>query len=154
MDIQIKIENLDNIRKALTLAPVTVAKHVNTAIKQTFLIDIHNAKQQTTPVDTSNLIGNWEMKLSNLKGTYGPKAKYAYGVHEGTKPHPVGIKKIEGWAVRHGWDPYALQAHINRHGTKANPFLQKALDMSLPNINKRFETALKKAMQEIALNGE
>lgn len=150
MEIKIEIENLNEIRTALIQSPVIVAKYINKAIKQALMIDLWNAKQKTTPVDLSNLKGTWNSKFSNLYGELGPNAKYALPVHEGSRPHWVGIKHIEGWARRHGINPYALQKSIAKKGTKANPFLQEAINIAQPNINKRFNVALQSALNEIA----
>lgn len=150
MEIKIEIANINEIRSALAKSPIIVSRHTNIAIKKSLLVDLHNAKQQTTPVDTSNLIGTWDAKFSNLSGEYGPRSKYAYWVHIGSGPHWAPIKYLEGWAKRHGINPYALQKSIAKKGTKANPFLQKAVDKAQPNINRRFEVALRDSLNEIA----
>ena len=150
MEINIKIENINQVRSALIKSPEIVSKHVNTAIKQALTIDLFNAKQKTTPVDLSNLKETWDIKTSNLRGEMGPVAKYALPVHEGSRPHWTSVKNLEGWAKRHGWNPYALQRHIAKHGTKPHPFLKEAIDIAQPNINKRFNTALRNALSEIA----
>jgi len=150
MEIRIEIKNLDKVRAALLKSPEIVAKHVNIAIHQALDIDLWNAKQETTPVDTSNLIGTWEKKFSNLRGEMGPRSKYALPVHEGSRPHWTSVKNLKGWANRHGWNPYLLQRHIAKKGTKANPFLKNAIDIAQPSINKRFDTALSNSLKEIA----
>jgi hypothetical protein len=150
MEIKIEIKNLDKIRAALLKSPEIVARHVNIAIHQALNVDLWNAKQKTTPVDLSNLIGTWDVKFSNLRGEMGPRAKYALPVHEGSRPHWTSVKNLEGWAKRHGMNPYALQRSIAKKGTKANPFLKDAIDIAQPSINKRFDTALSNSLNEIA----
>jgi hypothetical protein len=138
MEIKIEIKNIDKVRAALLKSPEIVARHVNIAIHQALNVDLRNAKQKTTPVDLSNLIGTWDVKFSNLRGEMGPR------------PHWTSVKNLEGWAKRHGMNPYALQRSIAKKGTKANPFLKEAIDIAQPSINKRFDTALSNSLKEIA----
>ena len=70
----------------------------------------------------------------------GPKgAPYPLFVHEGTRPHFPPVDAITPWAERHGIPPFALALAIARHGTRANPWLQRTVDSlrsRLRNLNK------------------
>ncbi len=57
-------------------------------------------------------------------------------VHEGTRPHWAPIRALQGWAQRHGINPYALQRAIARRGTRPQPWLEEAVQTVRPNLRR------------------
>ena len=47
-------------------------------------------------------------------------------VWKGSRPHWTSVRNLEGWAYRHGINPYALQRSIAEKGTRPNPFVERA----------------------------
>lgn len=74
-------------------------------------------------------------------------APYPIFVHEGTKPHFPPIEAIRGWAERHGIPPGALAQSIAKKGTKANPWLDRAVKKVFPRLTNmsKLATNIKKS---------
>lgn len=61
-------------------------------------------------------------------------APYPVFVHEGTRPHWPPIEAIRPWAERHGIPPFVLARSIAEKGTRANPWLERTLNMIGPRL--------------------
>lgn len=61
-------------------------------------------------------------------------APYASFVNFGTRPHFPPVRAITPWAQAHGIEPWALAVHISRHGTKANPFIDRAFKRLITDL--------------------
>lgn len=83
----------------------------------------------------------------DTKGTVYLASKVAVYMHEGTRPHIIRprIKKALRWMV--GKDNEAFAKVVHHPGTKADPFLDNALDTCEPAIVKRFAEDLEKAVK-------
>lgn len=81
--IEVKITNLNEIRRAFSKAPQLTTKYVNAAI-QISLFKIETDSKRETPVDTGYLRSSHQTMFRDLYGELEPKAKYAIYVHEGT----------------------------------------------------------------------
>lgn len=90
-------------------------------------------------IDTANLFlsGSIEEEGKDIVITY--DAPYAQAVNDGTKPHNVSSKKLEGW-VRRKINPgseaevksiaFLISRKIRARGTVANPFMDKAIELA------------------------
>ncbi len=90
-------------------------------------------------IDTSNLFlsGSIEEEGDDIVITY--DAPYAQAVNDGTKPHGVDPKVLEGW-VRRKINPgsevevrkiaFLISRKIKERGTKPNPFMDKAIELA------------------------
>lgn len=75
------------------------------------------------------------IKNASLTGQIIVKVSYGIFVHEGTKPHIIRpkLKKMLAWRSGGGRGKGFIFAKIVNHpGTKANPFLSKAVDKERP----------------------
>lgn len=82
--VNVKIENLAEIKAAFGKAPTLMAKNLDRAIKaSTFLIE--RQSKINTPVRTGFLRASHKTSFSPLKGVLEPMANYAIYVHEGTR---------------------------------------------------------------------
>lgn len=123
MEIQVKIQNLNEVKAALIKSPQIVSKHINKAIKKSIL-EIRNESEDTVPVKTGYLKSSITlgMSFSNLRGQIRPTAKYAYWVEVLPYKHIVG------------------QSH----------WLQAGVDNANSKINENFKESLKDSLNEIA----
>jgi len=96
--------------------------------------EVEGASKKETPVDTGMLRGSIQTKVRTLQAIVEPRKKYAIFVHEGTRPHWPPIGAIEGWARRHGIEPFLVARAIARHGTKARPFMREGLEVARHKI--------------------
>ncbi len=153
--IEVKIKNIDQIRAAFLKAPAEMTKNLDVAIRKS-IMTLRADSVKNAPVDLANLRGSVYSIFSVLKGEIGFKAKYAAAVHDGTKPHPVsweGIQALEDWAKRKGMSPaagYAIAWKIRMKGSKANPFLKKAVDDDAGQLDAYFKAAVQDALNSIA----
>ena len=70
-------------------------------------------------------------------------------LEEGTRPHMPPVAAITPWAKDHDIDPWALAMIIKKEGTKAQPFIDRAMRDTEPLITPGIEAAV-----EAALSGE
>ncbi|MGE4517307.1 MAG: HK97 gp10 family phage protein [Arcobacteraceae bacterium] len=90
--------------------------------------EIANDAKDLAPYATGNLerdiqvfddnISNLEIEIGNSKLT-----PYARFVHDGTEPHEIRPKNKKALKT-----PFGVRKKVNHPGTKANPYLQKAVD--------------------------
>lgn len=144
--IVVKIQNARQIENAVKRYPELSSKYFKEAIERS-LIGIKREAMLKAPVDTGALRARWNMAVRFLRGVLSPVKKYAGAVEYGAKPHFVSVKKLKGWARRHGISPYAVQRSIAKKGTKAQPFLGPAVDEK--KINQEFSSALDKVLKKI-----
>lgn len=90
-------------------------------------------------IDTSNLFlsGSIEEEGDDIVILY--DAPYASALNDGTKPHFVNPKQLEGW-VRRKINPgsevevrsiaFLISRKIKERGTKPNPFMDKAIELA------------------------
>jgi len=121
--IHIKVDS-NEVKQALKIAPRSVIRGINTSLKRSAVYTQRTFKIKM-PVGATGLLRrsvkyHFDSKTSVM---IEPTAKHADYVEKGTKPHWVGIDKIERWAKQRGINPYALQRGIAKRGTKAHPFL-------------------------------
>ncbi len=84
------------------------------------------------------------LEVGLLQARISPQTTYAYGVHEGTKPHDIYPKDKKALA----WPGGAHPVHVVHHpGNKGNPFMTALLDASSGDITKHFEEAVAGALK-------
>jgi HK97 gp10 family phage protein len=83
-NVQIKITNIEEIRRAFNKAPALMTANLNLAIRKTVL-SIQSKSMINTPVDTGRLRSSTRSIFGNLKGEVGTNTKYDIFVHDGTK---------------------------------------------------------------------
>lgn len=150
MNVSVKIQNLKEVQAALKKSPKIVSKHINKAIDRSITRIMEEGKINSPSGFGHQLKTNWEKRVSTLRGETYPNVNYAIYVHEGTRPHWTSVKNLEGWARVKGVNPYAVQRSIAMKGTKANPFLRKAVDSVEGEINNIFKDRLSDALEEVA----
>ena len=109
-----------------------------------------------TPVDTDNLRGKIAGQTLRggsagtvIRGIVSDNAIYGEAVEKGSKPHFPPIAAIEGWAKRHGANPYLVARAISKRGTKARHMFRDGLAESKAGIFAIFMTRGKEFLQKI-----
>lgn len=99
--------------------------------------EIVSDAKNLAPYATGNLerdIQLWDDNISSLEIEVGNSklTPYAVFVHDGTKPHEIRPKNKKALKT-----PFGPRKKVNHPGTKANPYLQNAVDNydSKPALN-------------------
>jgi HK97 gp10 family phage protein len=85
---------------------------------------------------------------SNLETIIAPQDKYAVFVEKGTRPHFPPPKALEGWASRHGINPFAVTIAISRRGTKPHPFMKPAAEEAPGMLSTEVTNAIKNVLEK------
>ena len=129
-EIKLQVQGLDRFLSSLKKAPSVVIDVAHEVI-QRIGIQIQTLGRQEAPRDTGLLANQIQYaSLGLVKAEVISKAEHSYDVHEGQPRNTkiVDTKPLERWADRHGIDnSYLLIRHIERHGTRPNPFFERAL---------------------------
>ena len=141
-EITLEVEGLKELVAAFKKAPEIVGGELDGAIQQS-AVQIQRETMVNAPVDTGQLRSQIEYrKTGNAQAVVGSKAKHSLPVHEGSKPHYAPLKALEPWARRKGIPVGAVWYSIAKKGTKANPFMKKAVDSLSGQIDSNFTKAL------------
>lgn len=100
--------------------------------------ELRAAAMARTPVDTAHLQRSHATAVDDAAiprwGMVGTNVTYAVFVHEGTRPHFPPVAALDGWAKRHGVNPWAVAQAIARRGTRAQPWLRETWDQDADGI--------------------
>ena len=148
--ITLSVTGLRKLQKIAEQFPQVSEKYINLAISRS-LLRVFGAEKVEAPFGISGLLrDNWQITNGRFEGSLTSKTPYAIFVHEGTAPHMPPVDAITPWANKKGINPWALAMSIAKKGTKANPFLQRAVDSSEAGIESEFETAMQSTLTEVA----
>ena len=116
-------------------------------MQQLMLTDAHREVQDKAPRQTGNLKDAIQWKMGTTSGqvfanTF--KAKYAYWVIDGTRPHIITPKNKKALYWKGAEHPWAL---VHHPGTKPNPFFDKAVPQIERDIENRI-SAFEKWLDE------
>jgi len=104
---------------------------------------------QETPTDQGRLRNDFHTEFKKSWGRLFNPTNYAIYVHEWTRPHYAPLDKITGWALRHSMKPWALRLSIARKGTKANPFMDRAVEEWDKEVDEIFSKEIDKFFYDI-----
>ena len=148
--IKIEIKNFDKLIEMVERTPEISERHVNSAINKSLVRIFAEEKRQAPFGVTARLRDDWELKVGRFEGFLKSRTPYAMGVHEGTPPHYVSPSELKSWAEKRGLNPYAVAHSIAKKGTMANPFFQRAVDLTEDSVNKEFDFALDAIVKEMS----
>lgn len=149
-NVTVTVQGLDKLVALGEKYPAVSEKYINMAINRS-LVRILGEEKQQAPVSTGNLRDNWRLDMGRFTGTLASNAPYAAAVHEGSAPHMPPVNALTAWAGKHGIDPWVLAKSIAKNGTKANPFLKRAVELQAQNINGEFQTALDSILRDLTV---
>jgi len=154
--IKVEIKGIKEFKAALKKSPRIAKEEIGNAVQKATL-EIRGQVKREAPVDDGKLRQNIYSDVKGLRGTILPiraSQKYAICVHEGTKPHHPPVKEGKGihkWATKKGLNPYAVAKSIAKKGTKANPFMDRAVNKTKSKVNQFFEKALENIVNRMAV---
>ncbi len=172
IDISVKIEGIDEIVKGLEKAPETTVNEVSRAI-QGSLNKVRSTAIREAPVGKGDNAGALRKSIqpykmeTKLRGMVEVTAPYAEAVHEGSRPHEIRPKTKKalafevgghrGYVVSSSGKSYykkqsgssVVVKHVHHPGYKGNPFMTRAVQKSMWEINRFFENAIKNIMNSI-----
>lgn len=151
MQFSINLQNGGTIRSLLKQQPLIMAKHLAKATSRSIKILEARAKREA-PVNKQKGGGNLRQSIRSrmrtpLTGEVEVGAKYGIFVHEGTRPHIIRAKSAKVLANRRGGMFFGKT--VRHPGTKANKFMDRAIKASESQINREFDNAMGKALDEI-----
>lgn len=149
MNVSVKINGLNKLQRFAEKFPQIAEKYTNIAINRS-LLRVLGAEKQEAPYGVSGqLRDNWKVVLGRFEGALVSLSSYARYVEFGTKPHMPPVEPLIPWAKKKGLNPWAVARSIAKKGTKANPFLQRALDNTKTGVESEFRDALAQGMEEV-----
>lgn len=119
-DIQIRITNLPEIKRAFGMAPTLMKRNLNSAIKKSVFM-VERESKILTPVDTGRLRASHRTLVTDLRGEVGTHTDYDIFVHEGT--------------YRMRSRPY-LRTAVNKTDPMIQNFMRGAVQDTLETIGK------------------
>lgn len=150
MAITVEIKNFGVLTDLVGKFPRIAAEHVTKGIGLS-LSAIQGQAKREAPYGVSALLrNNWVQNVAPLRGALRSGQEYATDVHEGTRPHYVSPKELAPWAAKKGLNPYAVSKSIQRKGTKANPFLKRAVDGTASTVDRFFGEAADRITRDIS----
>jgi hypothetical protein len=140
--ISAKVEGADKLARGLAAAGSSLAGDVRQTMEAALLLVEGDARREA-PQDTRRLSGSIVHEIHGqgaaLTGTVGPSVRYGFYVHQGRRPGRMPPPRaLEGWARRHGLNPYAVARSIARRGIPPNPFMARALARNRTRISQLF----------------
>lgn len=102
--LEVKIENLDALKRALRDYPKIANPIAANAINSTLGVMHRNATKPTVPWRTGFLAASFARGIrlatpTRLWGSISPTVKYAIWVHEGTRPHAITARNARALAI-------------------------------------------------------
>lgn len=150
ISLSIKLKNPKKFENKLQELDENKTNAIKTTLNKAGTL-IWAQSRRNSPVDTGRLQNSIAKDFNrfNLEMRVGTNVKYAIFVHEGTKPHWPPIDALRPWARSHGISPFVVARAIARKGTKAQPFIKRAVDESENKINRIFESEIRKAIDKL-----
>lgn len=142
------------LASAFHRAPAKVTRHINVWIQKTAFRVEREAKKQVPPnVDKGQLQSSIHTTIGHLKAVVRPTAKHAIWVHKGRMPGsmpPWGEgTQLNDWARRKGIPAFLVAKSIQRKGTKANKFMDKAYKIVKPTADREAHKTLVEIVRSI-----
>lgn len=149
--IQVKINGLEDFRDAMKRAPQETATQISRAINKSILT-VQNQAMKEAPVNKQTGGGNLRQNIragmvGRFRGIIEARAPYSIFVHEGTAPHDIRPVNKKVLANKRTGQFFGKLVH--HPGTRANPFLLRALQNSIYKIEQFFNTALTNSLKSM-----
>lgn len=146
IDVEVNKKHLKDIEEKFWKE--IVLKTLNTSIKKSIIL-LQRYAMEETPVDEWRLRSWFETEFKNYYWRVFNPVEYAIFVHEWTRPHKAPRKNIEEWALRHWLNPWSVWISIMRKWTKANPFMERAVERWENEVDEIFEREINSMIYEL-----
>lgn len=134
-------------------ASQAVPQEMEAAFRRSGTVVVREAKG-LAPVFTGQLRGGigYELRGGGTLVTLKIKsmADHSIFVEKGTRPHFPPVGAVAGWAKAHGIEPFLVARAISKKGTKAKPFLEPAVERTMPAINKEMQNLIRIILARLA----
>ncbi|HLY40478.1 MAG TPA: HK97 gp10 family phage protein [Terracidiphilus sp.] len=144
----ISIPNLPALQAALANYPSISQPIIQRAVVAAQAILAKFTTAATVPVKTGYLVQNWAFEVGNLQARWYPRASYAPYVEFGTGPHE--IKAVNKKVLANVQTGQIFGPVVHHPGTKANPFMERIVAASQPDIETLFLQAMDQVNEAIA----
>ena len=142
MKISVTVPNLTPLVNKMHQFPTIVAPFAQQAINDSINAILGQEKTgANTPVRTGHLKNDWTIALGGLQGTLTSQAPYAAAIQGGTKAYI----NTNAWGR-------GITAHYKAR--PANPFMTRAIDLAMPQIQGFFAKALTNSLTAIASSAQ
>ncbi len=133
-------------RDGLTKIADGMVKAMALSIKYTATEAWGNLKKEV-PKDRGGGAGSLQLSKNNdLEWKIFSSLAYMYYLNTGTKPHRAPWQPIAEWAQRHGLPPFPIWYSILKKGTKANKYVDRALEQAYARAGEFMERAMRETM--------
>lgn len=150
--MKVEIQGLDKFLAGLKKYPQYSIDEMGKAVARSVgLLQSQTIKE--APVNKVANGGNLRQSVrssmkNKLSGEVRVDANYGIFVHEGTSPHEIRATNAKVLANRRTGQFFGK---VVRHpGTRANPFLQRAINLVNPRMNELFKEAIDKVLKKVA----
>jgi len=146
--ITVKFDTAEATKK-LFLFPKEVEVGINNGLKKCAVAVEGSAKMEAPVGVSGHLRSGIKTHLIPFIAKVVPTVEYADDVHEGTPPHLItgsDFESLKNWASKKGVNVYAVRNSIKMYGTKANPFMERAVEKEQENFQDYFEQELTKVL--------
>lgn len=148
----LKSEDIKRFNKYLEKNPDVMLKHGQIALKKSTLL-IERSAKMFAPASEGTLRKSIKSTIKPSRSKIAVGVKYGAAVHEGSRPHWPPFEpnsSLDRWARAKNIPTFLVAKAIARSGTKAQPFMDEALDWEEHNINQLIKKALDDTAEEIA----
>ena len=150
MDFTILIPNLTQLISAFQQSPSVVGPILQRALAASQAILAQNTNRDTVPWRTGFLVQGFQAVLTAGMLRWYPTASYARFVEFGTAPHMIFPKNAQALYWPGAQHPVKSVSHP---GTAPNPFMERIIQASMPDIKATFDTALQQIVRQLANQG-
>lgn len=143
-NVKVEIKGLGKLDDALRKAPVFTLNEISKAVQKSALTVQNNAIKES-PVNKQTGGGNLRQNIrmtmeTKTRAAVISKAPYSIFVEEGTRPHEIKVKYKKVLANKRTGQVFGKVVH--HPGTRANPYMQRALTGSKQAIDEFFKKAV------------
>lgn len=147
--VTIKVKNLDKIKAMFVKAPMKMTTELNKAINR-IVVKVERDAKRNAPVNKQSGGGNLRQSIKSAmigvaRGKVEVGADYGVFVHEGTRPHIIRVRQRKVLANKRQGKIFGKV--VQHPGTKANPFLQDAVDQNEDFIDSELSNAVERVFK-------
>jgi len=145
---EIKIEGLKELIRNFGAVNSIVLRNITASIRTASAYVLGDLKKGSyVPVKTGKLKTEIREYILPFSATIRSEAKYSGFVHWGTKPHIIRVKTARVLANRETGQIFGPVVH--HPGTKAQPFMDEAVERTQERVKWIFEQGVEKITQEL-----
>lgn len=151
MEISIKIQNLDGLKRAFQKSPSIATSEFGRAIEKT-TFKIEGDAKRKAPINKQSGGGNLRQLITSrmtgkASAVIESKAKYSAYVDQGTRPHIISVVNKKVLANRRTGKIFGRV--VKHPGTRAQPYFSNAIKGGESYLNNSLQEALQNVLNSI-----